>query len=424
MEALPLRMETLFYFMITLNAGLEIFFFLNERIYEKRNLPDIIAGLESAAPPAYDWSKELAYKKAHGQFSLLTTLLESVVLISLFTTSIIPSLFRQISVAAPSLFLEGIYFGAAATTALAVFRFPLSWYVTFVIEERFGFNRKDGRTFLKDQGISFSIGLILSSLTLGVVNFLVSLPYGVLLIFLFLALLGITVSFLFPLVILPLFYRITPIEEGPLKAGIHELIAKTGLKVKGIFSADQSRRSAHANAMVAGLGSSKKVILFDTLFEKMQHEQILSVLAHELAHWGKGHILKLLTAGLVEQGSLLLIFWILWSGNPGQVLFGVGETHLLRLLIIIYIVSSFMSIVISPLHSWLSRKYEFEADEMAGIWTSPSAFSRALSDLATNDLSWIPPSPLQSLWFSSHPSVPERILRLSQKMPSEGSGDI
>jgi len=244
------------------------------------------------------------------------------------------------------------------------------------------------------------------------------------LIFLFLALLGITVSFLFPLVILPLFYRITPIEEGPLKAGIHELIAKTGLKVKGIFSADQSRRSAHANAMVAGLGSSKKVILFDTLFEKMQHEQILSVLAHELAHWGKGHILKLLTAGLVEQGSLLLIFWILWSGNPGQVLFGVGETHLLRLLIIIYIVSSFMSIVISPLHSWLSRKYEFEADEMAGIWTSPSAFSRALSDLATNDLSWIPPSPLHSLWFSSHPSVPERILRLSQKMPSEGSGDI
>lgn len=409
-------MEKLFYFFIFLNAGMELFFFLNEGIYEKHHLKSIISDLSGYAPSGYDWGRELDYKRTHRRFALLTSLVNGLLLFLLFSTGTVPELSQRVSLGTPNLFLEGVLFGAIAVTVLSLFRIPFSWYVTFVIEERFGFNRKDRKTFLKDLFISFAIGLCLISLTLGTINWLISLPYGIPLIFLFLALLGITVSFLFPLVILPLFYRMDPIEEGPLKKEINDLVGKTGLKVQGIFTADESRRSGHANAMVAGLGSSKKIILFDTLFEKMDHGQILSVLAHELAHWGKGHTLKLMTVGLMEQALMLVILGFLWVWNNKGPFFGLQGTHLLRLLITVYMVSTVMNLVISPFHSWLSRKYEYEADEMAGTWTSASSFCRALSDLATNDLSWIPSSPLYSLWFSSHPSIPERILKLRKKV--------
>ena len=416
-------MEKLFYFFILLNAGMELFFFLNEQNYEKHQLKGVISALYGYAPSRYDWDRELDYKRSHRRFALFTSLVNGLLMFLLFTTGIVPALSRRISLSTTNFFMEGLYFGIIAVTALFLFRIPFSWYVTFVIEARFGFNRKDVRTFLRDLFISFAIGLILTCLTLGMINWLISLPYGLPLIFLFIAFLGIVVSFLFPLVILPLFYRMDPVEEGPLKEELNQLVEKTGLKVRGIFLADESRRSGHANAMVSGLGSSKKIILFDTLFEKMDHGQILSVLAHELAHWGKGHTLKLTMAGLMEQALMIVILGFLWIWSKEAAIFGLEGTHLLRLLVIVYIASTIMNLMISPFQSWLSRKYEYQADEMAGTWTSPTSFCRALSDLATNDLSWIPSSPLYSLWFSSHPSIPERILRLCKKVPARGPGN-
>jgi STE24 endopeptidase len=243
------------------------------------------------------------------------------------------------------------------------------------------------------------------------VNLLSGKEGGILFIFLVMVSFSLLFSFIFPVVIMPLFYRIKPLEKGTLEEKIQALLDRTGLSIRGVYTADQSRRSAHANAMVAGFGSSKRIILFDTLLEKMDENEILSVLAHELGHWKERHIFILQAAALVEQAILFLLLGLMWNSSFSETVFGLAGMTMPRLVILLFILSGIMGLILSPLENLLSRKLEFRADSFAMDQTAPEHFSSALSSLASNDLAWIPASPLHSIWFSSHPSIPERILR-------------
>lgn len=408
-----MTIEALFYAMLVLNLASELFFHFHEKRYERDLHKKVIPEIAPYAPENYNWQRERDYKKSRRNFGLFSSIISFALTLVIFLSGSFTSIMKMISQTWQTPFWQGFWFTFLFVIAYSLYSIPFAWYSSFVIEEKFGFNRKTSLTFWKDQLTSTCLGLAMAPPLMGLANTLAGRPFGIPLIFITIILFSMGISFIFPVIIMPLFYRIVPLEEGELKEKVNQLISKTGLPVKGVFKADQSRRSSHANAMVAGMGRSKKIILFDTLLDRMSLPQVLGVLAHELGHWSKKHTPKLLLAGTAEQAFLFMVVWAMWNSPFSASVFGMENMTLPRLLVVIFIVSSLLGLFISPLESWLSRKYEFEADEYAALYTHASSFREALSSLATNDLAWIPPSPLYSTWFSSHPSIPERILSLS-----------
>lgn len=409
-----MTIETLFYLLMFLNMGSELFFFLHEKRYEKTVRENVIPDIAPYAPENYDWERELSYKSTRRTFGLFSAICGFVVTLAFFATGLFAYVMSIISVTWKTPFWQGFWFAFLLIVVYRIYSIPFAWWGSFVIEERFGFNRKTVPLFWKDLLTGTGIAITLGPVFTGLIVHLAGKAFGIPLVFITVIVFSFFLSFIFPIVIMPLFYRITSLEEGDLRNRVHHLIQKTGLPVKGAYKADQSKRSAHANAMVAGMGRSKKIILFDTLLSRMSISGVIAVVAHELGHWSKKHTRKLLLAGISEHAALFMIVWIMWNSQFSASVFGIENMALPRLIIIIFIVSSIMGLFLSPLESRLSRKYEFEADQFAAYHTDPETFSDALSALATGDLAWIPPSPLYSTWFSSHPSIPERLLGLSR----------
>lgn len=410
-----MTIEIIFYAILTINIITDLFFSLHESLYEKTVFDKIIPGIKTYAPPNYDWKRELDYKRSHRIFGIISGIIGYVATILIFGTGIFSKIMFFLQAKFPEPFWAGFVFACLATLCLSLYKIPFSFYHSFVLEEKYGFNRKNCYVFLKDHIISIALSLVILPVMTGSINYLSGMKYGIPLIFAFIISLSLLFSFVFPILIMPLFYRIRPLEEGDLLEKVKEMIKRTGLSVTGIFTADQSKRSSHANAMVAGFGKSRKIILFDTLLERMDNTEVISVLAHEMGHWKEKHVLILLFAGIIEQALLFLFVWFMWNSAFTQSTFGIEGMTLARLIVILFILSSIMSLGLSPMDSFVSRKLEFRADSFAAKHAGPEHFSKALSNLATNDLAWIPPSNLNSLWFSSHPSIPERILNINQQ---------
>lgn len=406
-----MNIETCFYIVLILNLGTDIFFYLNENIWEANIFKRVIPELKKYAGADYDWQEELNYKRSNRKFSMISSISGFVIALVLFGTGLFSHVMLVIHGHFSSPFWTGAIFALTATFAFFIYRLPFSFYHTFVLEEQYGFNRKTVPLFIKDSLLSLALSILIVSPVTGIVNYLSGVQGGILLIFLVMVSFSLLFSFIFPVVIMPLFYRINPLEKDTLEEKIQALLARTGLSIRGVYAADQSRRSAHANAMVAGFGRSKRIILFDTLLEKMDENEILSVLAHELGHWKERHILILQAAALVEQALLFLLLGLMWNSPFSETVFGLTGMTMPRLVILLFILSGIMGLVLSPLENLISRKLEFRADSFAIDQTGPEHFSSALSSLASNDLAWIPASPLHSIWFSSHPSISERILR-------------
>lgn len=407
-----MTMETLFYTILTVNIAVDLFFFLHESLYERTVFQKVIPDIKPYAPREYDWERELDYRKTNRKFGVLSSIIGYIATVIIFRAGLFSKIMIFLHTRFPSPFWTGFTFALILTLCLFLYRMPFSFYHSFVLEEKYGFNRKTLPVFIKDNLVSLLLSLAILPIMTGSVNYLSGLEYGIPLIFLCVVCFSLIFSFLFPILIMPLFYKITPLEKAELREKVQELIDKTGLPVKGIFTADQSRRSSHSNAMVAGFGKSRKIILFDTLIEKMEMDETLSVLAHEMGHCKERHVLISLAVGIFEQALLFALLWYMWNSPITQTMFGITGMTLARLVIILFILSGIMSLVLSPIESFISRELEFRADRFASQQTSPDHFARALSNLATNDLAWVPSSYLYSLWFSSHPSIPERILHI------------
>jgi len=418
-----MSIEALFYIMLVTGMVSELFFYFHENKYESNVKETVIPRIKEFAPENYEWEKELSYRKSRRDFHLFSSLFGFAATVAVFATGLFGIVMGKIAMTWTSLFWQGFFFAVFFVIVYTLWNIPFSWYSSFVIEEKFGFNRKTSLTFWKDQFLSLGIAIVLAPPLLGFINFLAGTPFGIPLIFITLILFSLSMSLIFPIFIMPLFYKIEPLDQGELRKDVEKLIQRTSLPVKGVYKADQSKRSSHANAMVTGLGRSKKVILFDTLLDSMKDSEVLAVLAHEFGHWSKKHIPRLVTAGIIEQAVLFVLVWFMWNSPFTSTVFGVEGMTLARLIIILFILSSLMTLVVSPLDSWLSRKFEFEADNFAVEHTKGSDFQGALSALATKDLVWIPPSPLSAAWFSSHPSIPERILNISEHEGSEQHSD-
>lgn len=314
--------------------------------------------------------------------------------------------------------------GAVATIILfmTLVEVPTHVYQTFVIEEKYGFNKSTPQQFIKDQllqlGLMLAIGLPILALILWVMDSIGSLwwlwAWAILISF------SLLMSWLFPTVIAPLFNKFTPMEDGSLKQRIQGLLARCGFNSQGIFIMDGSKRSGHGNAYFTGLGNNKRIVFFDTLVNSLEEEELEAVLAHELGHFKCKHVIKMLIASsIISLISLAILGWLIdkpWFFSG----LGVSEASNAAALLLFTLVSPVFTPFMQPISAYFQRKFEFEADDFAAANARADKMISGLVKLYEENASTLTPDPLYSAFHYSHPPAAIRIAHLETKLTTNG----
>lgn len=311
-------------------------------------------------------------------------------------------------------YANGIAF--IATVALLGFlvELPFALYRTFVVEERFGFNKMTWRLYLADlvkEGLlAVAIGLPLLLVVLWLMVHMGSLWW--LYVWLFWLGFNLVVLLVYPTFIAPLFNKFSPLADESLARRIEALLVRCGFRSSGLFVMDGSRRSSHGNAYFTGFGAAKRIVFFDTLLGKLQPDEIEAVLAHELGHYKHHHIWK--RVALTALASLAF-FWLLgylidqfWFYQG----LGMRDGGTAAALVLFSLVAPVFTFPLSPLMSSLSRRHEFEADAYAARQTRATDLVSALVKLYRDNAATLTPDPLYSTFYDSHPPAAVRIARL------------
>ena len=363
------------------------------------------------------YKKSSAYTLRKQKFTLLVSVKEILILLIILASGAAGILENFISNLTENTFLRSFLYLTAAGGILSLIGFPESLYSIFVIEEEFGFNKQIVKTFFADMAKSVPLGLaLLAILLLGL--------HGAIRIFgnywwlagwAFWILLQLILVVIYPVLIAPLFNKFTPLEEGSLKERLSALAEKSNFPNKGIFVMDGSRRSAHSNAYFTGFGKLKRIVIFDTLINSLEEEELEAVLAHEIGHWKHGHIRKMILFSFFSSLILFYILSLIFNFTPFYNAFGVKTPSLHTLLFILSFFIMPLSSLFSPLSNIFSRKYEYQADKFAvNAAGNYKPLSNALLKLSRDNLSNLTPHPAYSFWHYSHPALSERIKAMKQ----------
>jgi STE24 endopeptidase len=310
-----------------------------------------------------------------------------------------------------------IFFGVLSVIGAAA-EMPFDIYHTFVLEKKYGFSTITWKLWLTDLIKSVMISAVLMGLMLSAfMAFILYLPKSWWFwAWIFFTAFEILLLWLYPVVIAPLFNKYEPIRDEVLREKITSLMAKVGLKTKGIYQVDEGKRSKHTNAYFSGIGRTKRIVLYDTLLASHSQEEILAVLAHEIGHWKKKHILKQLIfmIGMSLVGFYFIYLVVNWPPLYGA--FGLKYTPVYAGLLLVSLYLGCIGFFFSPLGAIVTRRYEREADKMAVelVGTSEPMIN-ALKRLAKDNLSNLHPHPMYVWFYYSHPPLIERIEYL-QKM--------
>lgn len=294
---------------------------------------------------------------------------------------------------------------------------PASLYRTFVLEERFGFNKTTLRVFVVDMLKGAALGMVIGVPLILFVLWLMESAGGAWWVYAWVGLtaFSLLLTWAYPKFIAPLFNKFEPLAEGEVADRIRALLARTGFNSNGVFVMDGSRRSAHGNAYFTGFGKNKRIVFFDTLLKHLTPAQIEAVLAHELGHFKRKHIVK----GMVLSISMTFIGFAVLAWLMQQPWFytalGVSQPSTYMALILFMVVSPVFTFFISPILARLSRKHEFEADEFAADQSSARELIAALVGLYRENANTLTPDPLYSAFYDSHPPAAIRIAHLQKQ---------
>jgi STE24 endopeptidase len=308
--------------------------------------------------------------------------------------------------------LTGILFFMLLSYASTLLSIPFSLYNTFKIENKYGFNAMTPKLWVTD----FLKSVLLSTILIGIVVsiglwLIQSSPhYWWIWVWGFFLIFSLFMMYISPYVIEPLFNKFTPVEEEGIEDKIKKLMQKVNLKVSRVFKMDASKRSRHTNAYFTGIGRVKRIILYDTLLEKMNHDEILSVLAHEAGHWKKKHVFKMIIAlEILSFIGIYISFRILQSDFLTW-LFHIERGTIFAKVVILSFIGGIISFPFTPLSNYVSRRFEKEADRFACELTeNREDMANALIKLSKDNLSNLHPHPLYAAFYYSHPPVVQRI---------------
>lgn len=291
---------------------------------------------------------------------------------------------------------------------------PLSYYLTMVLDKRFGFSTTSNALFFKDliQGL---VLLVLFGALIGyaLIHFALYLEYWWVYAFAFVLLLVIGVNMIYPTLIAPIFNKFTPLEDESLKLRIEELMGQVGFRSSGIFVMDASKRDGRLNAYFGGLGKSKRVILFDTLLKKLSNDGILAILGHELGHFKHKDIVKNLCFNAI---FLFALFAFIGLGVREVLAFGGLELHIGGVFAFIFLISPLIGFYLMPLLGVLSRRAEYRADEFGASISSKMTLANALVRIINENKSFPHSHPWYVFFHYTHPPLLERLRALGYQI--------
>ena len=313
--------------------------------------------------------------------------------------------------------LTGVAVILSALLLMQLIDLPISIYMTFDLEERFGFNRNTPKQYAKDHLLQLALGLAIGGPLLALILWVMGTvgPLWWVLAWTILQSFSILMSWAFPTLIAPLFNKFSPLEDATLRERIEALLDRCGFHSKGIFVMDGSRRSGHGNAYFTGIGNNKRIVFFDTLVNTLSHEELEAVLAHELGHFKRKHVLKMLiTSAVISLAGLGLLGWLMGQNWFYEGLGVSQQSNSTALLLFMLAMPSF-TLFLQPTIAYFQRKFEFEADDFASVYARPSDLISALVKLYRDNASTLTPDPLYSAFHYSHPPAAIRIANLESK---------
>jgi STE24 endopeptidase len=364
-----------------------------------------------------DHQKAADYTSAKTRFAMLGGVFDALLLLA-FTLGGGIQLFANLN---NEWFVTPITQGMATIVAVMLFssllEIPFNLYRTFVIEERFGFNKMTLALYLKDALKGLLVGTALGlPLLFGVLWLMERMgEYWWLYVWLVWMGFNLLILFIYPTFIAPLFNKFTPMQDEAMKARIEALLQKCGFATSGLFVMDGSKRSSHGNAYFTGFGKTKRIVFFDTLLERLSGNEIEAVLAHELGHFKHRHVLKRIVTTFAMSLGFLWLLGLLMQTSWFYEGLGVSTPSTALALLLFFMVLPVFSFLLSPLMSAYSRKHEFEADAYAARQTDAADLVSALVKLYQDNAATLTPDPLYSKFYDSHPPAAVRIANLQAR---------
>lgn len=390
-----------------------VFDFLFEKFLDYLNIKNLKDELPIELKDIYDsekYKKSQQYERISIKFSLITSLFSLfIILVMLFGGgfAFLDEFVREVS---DNIYLKTLLFFGIMGIAFDIVSIPFQIYGTFVIEEKFGFNKTTMKTFILDKLKSWAISILIGG---GLLSFILWawLSMGELflpIVFVGLSLFMIFMAMFYTQLIVPLFNKLTPLEQGGLREKIEDFAIKTGFKLKNVFVVDGSKRSTKANAYFSGLGPRKMIVLYDTLINDLNEDEIVSVLAHEVGHYKYKHIYKGLAMSLLQSALMLFLLSIALKYPELSMSIGGIDASFYMGIIAFGLLYSPLSFVTGIVSNIFTRKYEYEADAYAKTYANGEDLINALKRLSVNNLSNLTPHKLYVFFNYSHPTLLQR----------------
>lgn len=407
--------QVIFYFII----GILIFDYALDRFLDYLNATKRSSKLPEELKGIYDedkYQKSQEYDKANHKFSILTSsfnLLLILVFLYFSGFAFVDHIAR--SVTANPILIALLFFGIILF-ASDILHIPFDVYDTFVIEEKFGFNKTTIKTYILDKVKGWFIGAIIGGGLLALIIWFYNKVGDSFWIYAWIAvsIFMIFMTMFYTSLIVPLFNKLKPLEEGELKHEITSFCNKAGFQLDNVYVMDGSKRSTKANAYFSGLGKKKKIVLFDTLVEKLSKEEITAVLAHEIGHYKKKHTLVSVITSIIQTGLTLYIL-SLFVGNPAlSKALGSDIPGFHLGLITFGFLYSPISTIIGLFMNMVSRKNEYAADQFASEKYKGIYLQNALKELSVNNLSNLTPHPAYVFFNYSHPPLLQRLKHIDK----------
>ena len=398
-------------------TGIIIFNFIKDFFLDYLNSKNFNNKIPELISDVYDsekYFKSQEYKKTQYRFSKYSKIFSLIIILSFFyfdgfiiVDSFSRNLFKS-EILISLTFFGTIFFGNELLSL------PFSVFFTFFIEEKFGFNKTSIKTYISDKLKSWILTILFGGGILGFIIFQEQLIRENFWIVAWIFITGITIIIngFYSQIIVPLFNKQKKLEKGELRSEIEKYSCKVGFDLSNIFIIDGSKRSSKANAYFSGFGKQKRITLFDTLIDKLNKKQIVAVIAHEIGHYKKNHIIFNLFFSIMQTGFMLYVLSLFIYMPVFSEALGI-ENHSFHIgLITFSILFTPISEISSLIFNMFSRKFEYEADEFAKNTYNGEYLIEALKILSKDSLSNLTPHPKYVWWHYSHPTLFQRVIRL------------
>ena len=405
--------EILLYFIL----GILIAQFGVETLLDYLNARRFGAPLPEEVRHLYDpeaYAKSQAYKKVNYRFGLLTSTFSLALTLAFLLLGGFGWVDTLAGAVSPHPLPRALVFFGILFLGSDLLGMPFSYYHTFVIEERFGFNKSTPGLFLADKVKGWLLALVLGGGLLTAILLFYEWAGAGFWVYAWglVALFTVFMNLFYSRLIVPLFNRQEPLEDGPLRERIQDYARRVGFELRQIFVIDGSRRSTKANAYFSGFGSQRRVTLYDTLIKDLDEQEVVAVLAHEVGHYKRNHVVINLTASVVMTGLTLFVLSLFVNNPELSLAIGVGQPSFHAGLICFALLYSPISELTGLVMNYFSRRFEFEADNYARDTFAADPLISSLKKLSRNHLSNLTPHPAYDFVHYSHPPLTQRIRNL------------